>query len=219
MKKAVHLICLIVLTAGMAGCTSTDAYFVDRGRDAADIFTATIGNGGGVTTRAGFVHAGLFFGEDKIGLRAGEFGLNSPITCMMGETDDPLIVLPNVGGGPWLFWGESYSGGLETVRSPRGGIMNLAKARGKDYYVSGNCPFIAIPVLREIDRNAGFHYPVYFLTEVEVAVGIVKTIRLGFNLGEFLDFIIGWTTIDIFNDDIGEKALKIKSNKETKAIQ
>ena len=28
-------------------------------------------------------------------------------------------------------------------------------------------------------------------------------VRLEINLGELLDFVLGWTTLDIFNDDIG----------------
>jgi hypothetical protein len=30
----------------------------------------------------------------------------------------------------------------------------------------------------------------------------LQNVRCGFNPGELLDFILGWTTIDIFKDDI-----------------
>ena len=39
---------------------------------------------------------------------------------------------------------------------------------------------------------------------IEVAVGLIRTIRIGFNVGELLDFIVGWTTLDICRDDLGE---------------
>ena len=42
-----------------------------------------------------------------------------------------------------------------------------------------------------------------YYTQCEVAVGtFFPSIRLGFNPGELLDFILGWTTIDIFRDDL-----------------
>lgn len=205
MKKIIQIVVAVAVIASMTGCATP--YMTDRGRDAADIFTIVVGNGVGITARTGPVHAGLFYGEDQIGLRSGEFGLHQRYGGI-GTTIDPLIVFPNVGGGPWTFWHEDYFGGLQTVRDPRGGIMNLASARAKQYSVAGNCPFLAIPVLSTIDRNAGFLYPVHFLTEIEVVIGVGKTIRLGFNPGELLDFALGWTTIDIFKDDIDAKKQK-----------
>jgi hypothetical protein len=206
-------IIVLLLTIGVMGGCSTP-YMNDRGRDIADIFTITLGDGVGVTARAGPVHLGLFYGKDQAGLRSGEF--DTPPSYVRSEgiarTLDPLLVLPNLGGGPWCFWHEEYSGGLQKVPNPEGGIINLARARAKDYNVSGNCPFIAVPVLSELDRNAGFKYPFYFLTEVEIAIGIGKTLRLGLNPGELLDFILGWTTIDIFGDDIEVRKLKEESN-------
>ena len=38
--------------------------------------------------------------------------------------------------------------------------------------------------------------------QFEVAAGLGGTVRLGFNPGEFIDFICGWFTIDIYGDDI-----------------
>ena len=40
--------------------------------------------------------------------------------------------------------------------------------------------------------------------------GFGGTIKLGFNPGELLDFILGWTTIDIFSDDFEAKKQKSK---------
>ncbi len=42
-------------------------------------------------------------------------------------------------------------------------------------------------------------------------IGLGGTLRLGFNPGELLDFLLGWFTIDIYNDDI--ELNKRKSNK------
>jgi len=65
---------------------------VDRGRDAADIFTATIGVGGGAKARLGPVHAGIVpFNVGAFGLRGGSWdGDFSGLT--FGESD--LLFLP-----------------------------------------------------------------------------------------------------------------------------
>ena len=54
----------------------------------------------------------------------------------------------------------------------------------------------------------------FYLTQIEVAAGLGGTLRLGFNPGELLDFILGFTTIDIFNDDLEKR----KSNNQMQNI-
>ena len=48
-------------------------------------------------------------------------------------------------------------------------------------------------------------------TQLEVVIGLGGTLRLGFNPGVLLDFLLGWFTIDISYDDI--ELNKRKSNK------
>ncbi|WP_207797589.1 LIC13411 family adhesin [Leptospira haakeii] len=45
-------------------------------------------------------------------------------------------------------------------------------------------------------------YPSAFLFEVELYISIRYGIRLGFNFGEFLDFLLGFAGIDLMEDDI-----------------
>ena len=60
----------LVLSAILAfGCASP--YMAHRGRDAGDIFTATIGAGLGAKARVGPVNVGLYLGGDKLGWRGG----------------------------------------------------------------------------------------------------------------------------------------------------
>jgi hypothetical protein len=40
-----------------------------------------------------------------------------------------------------------------------------------------------------------------FFTQLDVSVGLFGSLRLGFNPGELLDLILGFTTLDIFADD------------------
>ncbi len=51
-----------------------------------------------------------------------------------------------------------------------------------------------------------------YFTQIEVVAGLLGTLRLGFNPGELLDFILGWTTVDIFNDDRETREAKEQSN-------
>ena len=37
----------------------------------------------------------------------------------------------------------------------------------------------------------------------------MATFRAGVNVGELIDFLLGWTTLDIFGDDLGAKNMKI----------
>jgi hypothetical protein len=45
-------------------------------------------------------------------------------------------------------------------------------------------------------------------------LGLGGTLRLGFNPGELLDFILGWTAIDIYNDD----AVSVRKQREEESI-
>ncbi len=67
-----RIILTLLLPILVAGCSST-GYMADRGRDAADIFTLTLGVGTGVKLRAGPVILAAEQNSDLIGLRSGKF--------------------------------------------------------------------------------------------------------------------------------------------------
>lgn len=184
----------------LAAASCSTSYMTHRARDASDILTVAFGDGAGATARVGPVHAGLLYTREWFVLKSGE-GLSCSRYDEISGTLDPLIVLPNLGGGPWVFYHQYFDGGRKTVPGFHGKKEKLSGARGKQYRVSGNGPFIAIPVLTELDRRAGYRYPVCFLTDVEVAAGLVKTLRISVNPGELLDFVLGWTTLDFPRDD------------------
>ena len=52
------------------------------------------------------------------------------------------------------------------------------------------------------------------LTQCELAAGLGPTVRLGFNPGELVDFILGWTTLDIYGDDPYPNGYETKVGKE-----
>ena len=54
-----------------------------------------------------------------------------------------------------------------------------------------------------------------YYTQVEVVLGLGSHLRLGLNPGELLDFVLGWTTIDIFGDDHEAR----KQRKKSEAVE
>ena len=51
--------------------------------------------------------------------------------------------------------------------------------------------------------------PSYY-TDIECVAGFLLLIRIGFNPGELLDFLLGWTTLDIYDDDIGKRTKELE---------
>jgi hypothetical protein len=47
-------------------------------------------------------------------------------------------------------------------------------------------------------------YPKTYIYQIELAIGIYAGIRIGFNPAELLDFVLGFTTYDLYNDDSKE---------------
>ena len=174
MKKIFHIIITIAAILGMNGCASSKAYLVDRGRDAADIFTATIGLGVGAKARVGPLQTGLLAQSDLVGLRGGAF----PFVWDQGQYEIfPTIDLQAVYCGAENFDADGY----------------LTAIRYKDFSYES-----MIPIYHTEKTPCPYYY-----TQIDVVVALGPSIRLGCNPGEFLDFLLGWGTIDIFNDDVG----------------
>ncbi|WP_246052618.1 LIC13411 family adhesin [Leptospira semungkisensis] len=45
-------------------------------------------------------------------------------------------------------------------------------------------------------------YPLGFLFEIELYISVKYGLRLGFNIGEFVDFLLGFTGLDLMEDDL-----------------
>jgi hypothetical protein len=193
MKRLIQTVLAVVVIASMTGCATS--YMTDRGHDAADIFTATVGLGVGAKARVGPVGAGLIL--------AGEFkGLKGGALLHLDEKDECLEMYPALspcsGATKGLFvgvGGESYD--LRSTNS-------LPRIRGKCYRAFSFFPLVIVPLGQTTKDGLtifrGFHP---FYTQIEVAAACIGGIKLGFNPGELLDFILGWTKIDIYNDDLG----------------
>jgi hypothetical protein len=195
MKKTIQLLLLVGLVAISAGCATP--YMADRGRDAADIFTATIGVGGGARARVGPVHAGVVpFNVGSFGLRGGCWD-NDFSGMTYTEQDFMIIPLSEIDTSG----GEYVRGFAVTGYTPD---SRVATERGKGFYAGSRIPFITTDVSPPRDTNSSRH-PYSYYTQLEATIGVGLTINLGFNPGELFDFLLGWTTLDVFDDDIEQK--------------
>ena len=181
---------ILLVTVCLTGCVGTGGYFEDRGRDAADIFTASAGLGGGAKARIGPLQVGLLTNIDMAGgLRGGKYGSISWYETATRETIAPypykMTKFPDT-LYPWDY--PTYIFGSD--RFQVGHNRSLAARRGKTYESVSLFPFVALT-----------KQPEYY-TQIEVVIALVGSVRLGFNPGELLDFVLGWFPLDIYDDDL-----------------
>ena len=81
--KRILAIVVVAMLAG--GCTT--AYWQNRGHDAADIATLTVGMGGGAFVQVGPKPVGYGFIIDAVGVEDGKFGLVPYATALKGVAE------------------------------------------------------------------------------------------------------------------------------------
>lgn len=201
MKKITNIFALTLLSILMSGC-ATSGYFADRGNDSLDIFTLTSPLGAGFGTRIGPFHTGLNISFAEIGLRGGV------IEEQAGFHFAPINYEVILNGYDRFYPQEIYFGNAERCAIKR------YRTDEDDLIL----PFVTSGLEIKGCYNSEFKnmltHP--YLTQVEAQAGLLYGIKFGFNIGELFDFILGWTTIDIYNDDywyLKEKEEKKKSNK------
>ena len=175
----------ITLTSGCA------TYVRDRMADAGDIITVTVGEGLGVTAKAGPIHTGLGYCFDYYGLRCGEILKRNRGAWDFGEyrSGDFALVILAVSG----FWSNECNN-----------LPKRAEVRGKTFESEwlnwqGNGHFVPF-----FDVPSGHHgkgCPSQ-LTQMDIAIGVGISIRLGINPLELVDFILGFVGLDIYDDDV-----------------
>ena len=163
----------VAMSAFCSGCATT-GYLGDRMRDAGDVFTASVGMGAGAKARVGPLQVGAIGNIDMWGLRGGKLG---DVAFYETLTSDFL--------SPWPIKGK-----FGEERYVYGAPREMPNKRGKGFLAKAPLPVVGVA-----------DQPEYY-TQVEVVVAIIGSVRLGFNPGELLDFILGWTTLDIYKDDM-----------------
>ncbi|MDT8390564.1 MAG: hypothetical protein RRC34_08670 [Lentisphaeria bacterium] len=93
----------------------------------------------------------------------------------------------------WVGYPPMESGRFGDERFACGCKRDRSWQRGKSFSAKAPLPFLGLT-----------RQPEYY-TQIEVVVGVLGSIRLGFNPGELLDFILGWTTLDIYGDELGKR--------------
>ena len=186
MTTARLFLCGLLATASV-GC-SGPGYWSDRGNDALDIFTLTVGAGAGAGARVGPLHAGLGLYCDVVGIR--------------GSTLDYWPLITRHTGGA-TFEATLYAlDDFDTVE-----LDGPTDDRNKNVKPV-SCPFVSYVTSRRVGsgENAQVHPPPYsYYTQIEAFAAALPGLRVGFNPGELVDFLLGWTTLDIYNDDLGAR--------------
>jgi len=73
--------------------------------------------------------------------------------------------------------------------------------RNKTFFAQGG------PLLCGVDS----HDSAAYYTQIETAVAVVGELRVGMNPGELLDFLLGFTTLDIYGDDVRWKTRFVRA--------
>lgn len=196
MKKKSEL-SIILLTAYLTGCVSTGEYFVDRWRDATDIVTIAVEEKSvGTTAQIGPLIAGVSYGDGRgFGLRSG---------CMGSYEFIEITYL--LGGRKQFIGNDERDGKAYDIESSLlavpfeivGVVFIMAPLSWLDDELSCS-------ILNELWQD---HPPIlceeggwqtYF--QCEASLSLYGGIRAGVNPAEAIDFIVGWTTLDICGDD------------------
>lgn len=150
-----------------------------RGEDALDVLTLAAVAGGGVGVDIGPLGVGLDYFEDLAGLRGGAVGINRPLAPADGRHVQLLLL------------------GYESTPPVAGAL-----ARGKCFTVI-KAP-IGIPDTETLGQVPPPFAPCW--TRVEAVIGLWFGLRVGINPGELVDFLVGWTGLDLYADDLPEPA-------------
>ena len=180
----------------MVGCSTP--YMTDRGRDAADIFTVAVGYGLGTKVRGGPVQVGLLYEASTASLRGGEMSADNREPCLP-ETVDVLGLIMGM---------ESlHKCQLERNKNFAAGNLNLLPEDRDEQlllplvYVARHAEPIRTQTT-SCPKSKNQPPPFYYYSQIEVVAALYRSVRLGFNPGELLDFLLGWTTLDIYKDDL-----------------
>jgi hypothetical protein len=190
-----RLTALALLLAGVnvftSGCATT-GYWADRRRDAMDVFTFQIGYGLGAKARVGPVQSGLLADIGGVGIRGGD---------ILGFKD---------------FWPAGYD---EAAKQDYVGVVigmegfggsDASNRRGKSFGAK-QVAFVSYPIThpeehqrRWLDEHHIVLNPAPYYSQIEVVAAAGLSVRVGFNPGELVDFLLGWFGADIYHDDLSK---------------
>ena len=179
-----------MLSILISGCASS-GYLSDRGNDLLDVLTFSIPAGFGAKARVGPFHTGLNATFGDMGFRSGALEYDTRICHGTGQE---FFCIGNESFSPSeVYWGNERR--CQMKRYDTGNSYFPFFTPFLDVYDSNTA--------KHRDRNYSFinmiSHP--YATQVETQASLLWGIRIGLNIGELFDFILGWSTIDIYNDD------------------
>jgi|GEM_PF-2029595 len=209
-RGVIVTLALLLGCAGLFGCaTPVGNYFLNRVRDFSEcfIFEAGIGYGldvhilctDAISTGAGYSHTnvvGICHGKAYDGSNLHQGLPVSPFFAIFGSE----------GGFPPIWITDGVAAVNPTGPAPK---TNLPRYNTQSFL------FINLLAFTSGDLEGGtgwrnkYYYPnedlAVFDVEVAVTAGFFS-LRVGFSLGQFVDFLLGWFGVDIGGDDRGYKA-------------
>ncbi|MCK5801588.1 MAG: hypothetical protein KAI66_02090 [Lentisphaeria bacterium] len=197
-SRLFFLVAIALLTNGCA----MRGYMGNRGRDIADVLTFSVGTGLGVKAQLGPLHfTPVLMCADQAGLRGGE-------VFAVSAGDEDLEHIPLSVGALWwandVFWlpqdGERLQArGKAVFAFPPG-----ARDDQQFSLASETIPFVCVPRMKwESEGLVLKKYPAHYLTQLEVVVAVMGSVRLGVNPGELVDLVVGFFGLDLYGDDLG----------------
>ena len=203
-KLIIFLILILSLTSGCA------TYIKSRANDLADCFTARVGLNYGIGVRTQVtdyvcISAGLsycekdigFFGREMHDLSVGWWCVGVPISQILAP---PVFILlglfgddPKIGLGLLLGTDTRF----DSRFGARSSLLGINTTEFTEHGESG--VFLFPATLQEVYPTKPFLRHKFFV-EGGVTLFCVG-FDAGFNPVEFVDFLLGWTTLDITGDD------------------
>jgi len=214
-RRRITVIVLLLLILN-AGCANFEVYFRDRANDFVDCFAAEAGICLGFGARVQCTNyisgaVGASFTVEKVGFCGREI-INEKDTLWVGIPIIQLVYAPAygvfVGMGGFELEGGGILPGLGTALSfflctdivARDSFLFLVNGRASLLFL--NLDFLwgrLIGLGPGYDAGSPFFADRFFIG-VSVTVGSVG-FDVGFNPAQFIDFLLGWFTIDIADDD------------------
>jgi hypothetical protein len=185
MKTRLVLLLVTFIAVSTVGCANP-VYRQNRRRDALDIFSVAAGVGAGAKVRVGYIQIGALYSQDLAGLRMGRSFVRPVDFGPRSDMVDWTVTVPMIGPGTALW-------GVERFHVPQGSEWTRRDMSKPSDYETRNL------FLMTIAKDS----MVAWWWQVEVVAGLGGTVRLGFNLAEFADFLLGWARADLLDDDVG----------------
>ena len=228
--KFVRIYLLLIVALLIANCQST--YMYQRSKDTADLFTFALQSQSyGASVRTGPLKVGINYKSNdgsSIGLRGGEWGsfddedfsiffLGSDI--LTDQKKPQPKAQPADQSQP-----ANHTEINSEIEQLLANMPSTLKLRHKDVHARSpfgtQIPFQkANPLFKESKVKNKFA-PIHHQTSIELSAGLYYGVKIGINIGELFDWLLGWAGADPFDDDLpinpNEIAKQLKDTQNNK---